>query len=125
VEQRRLHDPAPFCAGGQRVLPHRDGWRDIGVPEDGFTREAIDKLLDDRLAAPFADDANDVLYQWDASRDYKPAPGLERIRAAVLAINSAVDERNPPDIGIMRRELKRLRNAHLFLIRPAKTRTAT
>ena len=79
------------------------------------TREAADKLLDARLAAPFPLDANDVLYMWDASRDYNPAPGLERIQAAVLAINSADDERNPPETGIMERELKRVKNARLFL----------
>ena len=50
-----------------------------------------------RLAAPFTADANDFLYQWDASRDYNPAPGLERVQAALLAINSADDERNPPE----------------------------
>ena len=49
------------------------------------TREAADRLVDERLAAPFTADANDFLYQWDASRDYDPAPGLERIRAPVLA----------------------------------------
>jgi homoserine O-acetyltransferase len=80
------------------------------------TRETADKLLDDRLAAPFAGDANDVLYQWDSSRDYNPAPGLERIQAALLAINSADGERNPPETGIMERELKRMKNARLFLI---------
>jgi homoserine O-acetyltransferase len=80
------------------------------------TREAADKLLDDRLAAPFTADANDVLYQWDSSRDYDPSPGVERIKAAVLAINSADDERNPPETGIMDRELKRIKNARLFLI---------
>jgi homoserine O-acetyltransferase len=80
------------------------------------TREAADKLLDDRLAAPFAADANDVLYQWDSSRDYNAAPGLERIQAALLAINSADDERNPPETGIMERELKRVKNARLLLI---------
>ncbi len=80
------------------------------------TREAADKLLNDRLAAPFTADANDFLYQWDASRDYNPAPGLERIEAALLAINSADDERNPPETGIMERELKRVKNARLFLI---------
>ena len=86
------------------------------------TREAADKLLDARLAAPFPLDANDVLYMWDASRDYNPAPGLERIQAAVLAINSADDERNPPETGIMERELKRVKNARLFLI-PASEET--
>src|SRR4029079_719169 len=74
------------------------------------TREAADKLLDARLAAPFPLDANDVLYMWDASRDYNPAPGLERIQAAVLAINSADDESNPPETGIMQHRQKTLKN---------------
>jgi homoserine O-acetyltransferase len=80
------------------------------------TREAADKLLDQRLAAPFPADANDTLYQWASSGDYDPSPGLERIQAAVLAINSADDERNPPETGIMERELKRIKNAQLFII---------
>ncbi len=80
------------------------------------TREKADKLLDDRLAAPFRVDANDFLYQWDASRDYNPAPGLERVQAALLAINSADDERNPPELGIMERELKRIKNGRMYLI---------
>jgi homoserine O-acetyltransferase/O-succinyltransferase len=86
------------------------------------TREAADKLLNDRLAAPFAADANDVLYQWEASRDYNPAPVLDHIQAAVLAINSADDERNPPETGIMERELKRINGARLVLI-PASEET--
>ena len=80
------------------------------------TREKADKLLDDRLAAPFTADANDFLYQWESSGDYNPAPGLDRIRAAVLAINSADDERNPPELGIMERELPRIKGARLHLI---------
>jgi homoserine O-acetyltransferase len=86
------------------------------------TRAKADKLLDDRLAAPFTADANDVLYQWDASRDYNAAPGLERIQAQLLAINSADDERNPPETGIMERELKRVKNGGLYLI-PASEET--
>lgn len=80
------------------------------------TREAADKLLDGRLNAAFGADANDFLYQWDSSRDYNPAPKLGNIKAAVLAINSADDERNPPETGIMDRELKRIPNARLLLI---------
>ena len=80
------------------------------------TRELADKLLDQRLAAPFTADANDFLYQWDSSRDYNPSPGLERIRAVLMAINSADDERNPPETGIMERELKRIKNGRLHLI---------
>jgi homoserine O-acetyltransferase/O-succinyltransferase len=86
------------------------------------TRAAADKLLDDRLAAPFVADANDFLYQWEASGDYNPAPGLERIHAALLAINSADDERNPPELGVVERELSRVKNGRLYLI-PASEET--
>src|SRR5512147_2266503 len=87
------------------------------------TREKADALLDQRLKAPFRGDANDILYQWDSSRDYNPSPGLERIQAALLAINSADDERNPPELGVMERELKRVKNGRLYLI-PASDQTA-
>jgi homoserine O-acetyltransferase/O-succinyltransferase len=86
------------------------------------TRELADKLLDQRLAGPFKADANDTLYQWDSSRDYNPAPGLERIEAALLAVNSADDERNPPETGIMEREIKRVKNGRVYLI-PASEET--
>jgi homoserine O-acetyltransferase len=79
-------------------------------------RAQADRLVDERLAAPPPADANDYVYQWDASGDYDPAPMLDRIDAAVLAINSADDERNPPEFGIMERELPRVRGAKLFLI---------
>jgi homoserine O-acetyltransferase len=80
------------------------------------TRVKADKLLDDRLAAPFTTDANDFLYLWESSADYDASPGLENIQAALLAINSADDERNPPETGIMERELKRVKNGRLYLI---------
>ena len=48
------------------------------------TREKADELLNQRLSAPFRGDANDLLYQWDSSRDYNASPGLERIQAALL-----------------------------------------
>lgn len=86
------------------------------------TRAAADKIVDERLAAPFTADANDFLYAWDSSRDYNAAPGLDRIQAALLAINSADDERNPPETGVMERELKRIKNARLLLI-PASADT--
>ncbi|MBV8916050.1 MAG: alpha/beta fold hydrolase, partial [Acetobacteraceae bacterium] len=75
------------------------------------TREAADKLIDARLAAPFTADANDFLYQWDASRDYDPQPNLERIAAPVLVINSADDERNPPETGLTEQALRHVKNA--------------
>jgi homoserine O-acetyltransferase len=96
---------------------------DLAYQKAAPTREAADKLLDARLKAPFRADANDVLYQWDSSRDYNPSPQLERIEAALLAINAADDERNPPETGIMERELRRVKNGKLLLI-PASESTA-
>jgi homoserine O-acetyltransferase/O-succinyltransferase len=80
------------------------------------TRDKADKLLDERLAAPFTADANDTLYQWDSSGDYDAAPGLARITAPLLAINAADDERNPPETGLMEGALKQVRNGRLYLI---------
>jgi homoserine O-acetyltransferase len=86
-------------------------------------RASADALLDQRLRAPFTADANDLLYQWDSSRDYDPSPGLPRISAHVLAINSADDERNPPELGVMERELARVRHGRLLLL-PGSADTA-
>jgi homoserine O-acetyltransferase len=77
---------------------------------------AGDALIAKRMATPFKGDANDVLFQWESSWDYDPSPGLERIEAAVLAINSSDDERNPPELGVMEREMKRIRNARYYLV---------
>jgi homoserine O-acetyltransferase/O-succinyltransferase len=87
------------------------------------TRERADKLLDQRLGAPFTADANDVLYQWESSRDYNPSAGLERVQAVLLAVNSADDERNPPELGVLDREIKRVTNGRVLLI-PAGNQTA-
>ncbi|BDG73827.1 alpha/beta fold hydrolase [Roseomonas fluvialis] len=86
------------------------------------TREAADRLVDQRLAAPPPRDANDFIWQWDASRDYDPEPRLDRVRARVLQINSADDERNPPETGLTERALARIPNARLLLI-PASAET--
>jgi len=86
------------------------------------TREAADRLVDQRLGAPPPGDANDFVYQWDSSRDYNPAPGLERIRARVLAINAADDERNPPETGLMQAAMARVPNGRLVVI-PASAET--
>ena len=87
------------------------------------TRQKADENLDQRLNAPFSADANDVLYQWESSRDYDASSGLERIQSALLAINSADDERNPPELGILDREIKRVKNGRVLLI-PVSDQTA-
>jgi homoserine O-acetyltransferase/O-succinyltransferase len=86
------------------------------------TRAQADKLLDERLTAPFTADANDTLYQWESSGDYDASPGLSRITAELLAINAADDERNPPETGLMEAALKQVRNGRLYLI-PASEET--
>src|SRR5215210_4345875 len=86
------------------------------------TRERADKLLDDRLSNPTIADANDFLYQWESSRDYDPFSGLQSITAQVLVINSADDERNPPETAILENALKHIKNARLHLI-PASEET--
>ena len=86
------------------------------------TAAKADKMVDERVGSPVKSDANDFIYQWDSSHDYDPAPGLEKIEATVLAINAADDERNPPETGVTADALKRIKNAHLYLI-PASTET--
>ncbi len=81
-----------------------------------------DKMVDDLLAAPVTSDANDFIFQWEASHDYNPSPGLERIEATLLAINAADDERNPPETGLTDAAMKRVKNGKFYLI-PASTET--
>ena len=65
-------------------------------------------------------DANDLLYQLEASRDYDPAPGLEKIRAPLLAINFADDLINPPELGILEREVKRVTVGETAIDQPSQ-----
>ncbi len=80
------------------------------------TREKADAELDRRLAQPVTADANDVLYEYEAAREYNPDPDLEKIQARLMAVNSADDERNPAELGIMEREIKRVKNGRYMLI---------
>jgi homoserine O-acetyltransferase len=84
------------------------------------TREATDIALAARMAAPFNADANDFIYGWEASRDYNPAPGLERIKATLLAVNSGDDERNPPEPPLLQREIQRVKNGRAMIIPPSE-----
>jgi homoserine O-acetyltransferase len=81
-----------------------------------------DKIVQQRLAARFGPDANDFIYAYSASRDYDPSPHLEKIVARTLAINAADDERNPIELGIMQREIKRLKNGRYYEV-PASAET--
>jgi homoserine O-acetyltransferase len=81
--------------------------------------EAVDKFVADHLKT---DDANDMLYALDASRDYDPGPGLERIRAPLLALNFADDLINPPELGILEREIKRVPKGRAVVV-PSSDKT--
>jgi homoserine O-acetyltransferase len=87
------------------------------------TRDAADKFLDEFMQRELADlDANDLLYQVGASRDYDPSSGLENIKAPLTQINSADDFINPPELGIAEREIKRVKNGR-FVLLPASEQT--
>ena len=86
----------------QHDFPTRDG-----------ADSAIVRFLDSRMRNT---DANDFLYAFDASRNYNPEPMLSRITAPLLAINSADDQVNPPELGIAERLISRVQNGHFLLI---------
>ena len=62
------------------------------------------------------DEANDMLYYFESSTDYNPSPMLDRIKAPLYAINSADDEVNPPELGILEREIKKVAHGRYILI---------
>jgi homoserine O-acetyltransferase len=87
------------------------------------TRDAADKYLDDYFRTRFAGlDANDLLYQVNASGNYDPSQQLAKIKAPVMYINSGDDFINPPELGIAEREIKKVQNAKFVLI-PASENT--
>ena len=79
--------------------------RQKDAPSLAKTDEVLDKFVEQIVKT---DDANDVLYALEASHDYDPGPSLEKIRAPLLAINSADDLINPPELGILEREIRRV-----------------
>lgn len=82
------------------------------------TREAADKFAEEMMAASLASgrDANDAIYQTDASRNYNPWDKLDRIKAPVLWINFADDLLNPPELGVADKAVARMPNARFILV---------
>lgn len=88
--------------------------------DKGSTRQRADEYVQ-KLTRDWNDgDANDLLYKWESSQDFNPSKDLEKIKARVLAINSEDDERNPPQLGVMERELNRIPGAQFYLIPSSK-----
>lgn len=94
----------------------------LGYQAQAPTTPQADKMVDDQLALPVTADANDYIYQWEASHDYDPSAGMEKIEATLLAINAADDERNPPETGVTEAAVKRIKNGKIDLI-PASSET--
>ncbi len=87
------------------------------------TREEAEAFLEARIQRYASNmDANDLIYQFDSSREYDPSPHLEKIAAPLLAINSADDQVNPPELGILEREIKRVPRGRAVVL-PITNRT--
>ena len=85
--------------------------------QEAPTRAQADKVIDDFVAKYMPlDDANDVLYQVEASYDYDPGPDLEKIRVPLYAVNSADDLINPPELGLLEKEIKRVPHGKAVVI---------
>lgn len=87
--------------------------RQAEAPTLPKTDEVLDKFVNEYVKTA---DANDILYALESSRDYDPGPNLEKIRAPLLAINSADDLINPPELGILEREMKRLPDGRAIVL---------
>ncbi|HTZ36169.1 MAG TPA: alpha/beta fold hydrolase, partial [Stellaceae bacterium] len=86
------------------------------IQEMAPTKEAADRLYDERVAQAAKGDANDALWAIEAIADYNPEPELHRIRAKVLLINAAEDEANPPELGTVERAMAKVKDGRYVLI---------
>ena len=86
------------------------------------TRDLADIEYESIKQRALAADANDMLYAFDASRDYDPSPRLGRIKAPLFAVNFADDEVNPPELGILEREIRHVPRGRYILV-PASEQT--
>jgi homoserine O-acetyltransferase/O-succinyltransferase len=87
--------------------------RQAEAPTLARADQAIDAYLEENLPTH---DANDLLYALEASHDYDPGPALEKIEAPLLAVNSADDLINPPELGILEREIGRVPHGRAIVI---------
>lgn len=83
------------------------------APTREEAEEMLDKLVDRYLSIM---DANDMMYAFESSRFYNPAPHLSKIKAPLIAINSADDQVNPPELGLMEKEIKKVENGKFILL---------
>lgn len=82
------------------------------APDAPAADAAVESYMKDRASRA---DANDLLFALDASRDYDPSPRLEKIQAALLALNFADDAINPPELGLLERGVARVKNGQAVI----------
>jgi len=93
------------------------GGSPLALQKNYPTREQADAFLDQFLKTRVASlDANNLLYAFDASRNYDPSKMLDRIGAPVMFVNSADDLINPPELGIAEREIKKVKRGRFVLL---------
>ena len=96
----------------------------LQMQKNAPTRQKADSLLGVMEKRYFGLlDANDFIYQFDSSRDYNPAPHLTRIKAPLLAINSADDQVNPPELQLMEKEIGQVKHGRYILLPISDTTT--
>jgi len=89
----------------------------LQMQKDEPTRDQADTFLENFITTRMkTTDANDMLYYFDASRNYNPEPQLEKIAAPLTAINSADDTINPPELKIIDRDIQRVKNGKFVLL---------
>jgi homoserine O-acetyltransferase len=99
------------------------GGAPIAMQKSLATRDSVDRFLERTMAARLPPlDANDLLYQVDASRDYDPEPRLGAIEAPLVHVNSGDDFINPPELGIAEREIQKVKHGRFVLV-PASEQT--
>jgi homoserine O-acetyltransferase len=88
----------------------------LRLQEIGATRQEADAFVDERKATQTVGDANDVMYMWNASRDFDPTPKLGEIEAPVLVILSQDDERNPVELPMLAENMAKIADAQLYVV---------
>lgn len=90
----------------------------LELQKEAPTRDTADKLFDETIERRTQANPSgiDLLYQVDSSRNYNPEPDLEKIKAPLVAINSADDVVNPPELGILERTIKRVKHGRYVLL---------
>jgi homoserine O-acetyltransferase len=87
-----------------------------GQGDEGVLILRLMMACNDLTIRPGPADANDIIYETEAARSYNPTPKLDKIKAPLLAINSADDEINPPELHILESEIKKVKRGRFVLL---------